>query len=160
MYVVLVTFVSTLVLDLAYVFWRVCFIPFRCVQPFWLFRVEVVPLGSQVYTHWASTGAMSLPSMLDLSVTRISIVVRYSTADGDNRFRRNLSSHSGGYEEFYLLAYNNVWSVESQATFWNKTSSSSAWNRCGDLCWCLAWLILSPENGAYVCSSETSLDFQ
>jgi hypothetical protein len=30
----------------------------------------------------------------------------------------------------------------------------------GSLCWCLTGSFFSPENGTYICSSKTSLDFQ
>jgi hypothetical protein len=35
-------------------------------------------------------------------------------------------SHSGGYENFYLLGYNTVQSIESQPTFRMNTSPSSS----------------------------------
>jgi hypothetical protein len=45
-------------------------------------------------------------------------------------------SHCGGYEEFYLLGYNTMESVESQPIFWR--------NMLPHLCLLLAWVILRP----------------
>jgi hypothetical protein len=36
----------------------------------------------------------------------------------EGKLCRIQSSPSGGYEEFYLLGYNAIYSVESQPTFW------------------------------------------
>jgi hypothetical protein len=38
----------------------------------------------------------------------------------DKYFYHISSFHSGGYEEFYLLGYNTMWSVESQPTLWRN----------------------------------------
>jgi hypothetical protein len=63
-----------------------------------------------------------------------------------------LGSHSGDYEEFYLLGYNDVSSVESQQTFRRNMSPPSSESKnnpskkqaelAACLCWFLAWLIL------------------
>jgi hypothetical protein len=41
--------------------------------------------------------------------------------------RRLWGFPTGGYEEFYLLGYNAVWSVESQLTFRENMSPQSSW---------------------------------
>jgi hypothetical protein len=61
---------------------------------------------------------------------------------------RMWGSHSGGYEQNYLLGYNAVWSVESQPTLRRNISppSSEAKNKQSKI--------------EAICSSETSGDFQ
>jgi hypothetical protein len=41
-------------------------------------------------------------------------------------FRRIWDSHSGGYEKYYLLGYNAVYSVESKPTFRRKINPPSS----------------------------------
>jgi hypothetical protein len=55
-------------------------------------------------------------------------------------------SHSGGYEEFYLLGYDTMQSVETKPTFRRNTFSRLQAEFCLLLasCWFLAWLILRP----------------
>jgi hypothetical protein len=58
-------------------------------------------------------------------------------------------SHSGGYEEYYLLGYNALWSVESQQTSRKNMSASSS---------CLVYsstLMMEATS-----SSEKPVDFQ
>jgi hypothetical protein len=40
-----------------------------------------------------------------------------------------LDSYSGGYEEFYLLAYNVMQPAESQSIFQSKMSTPSSWSK-------------------------------
>jgi hypothetical protein len=40
--------------------------------------------------------------------------------------RRILGSDSSHYEEFFLLGYNAMWSVESQQMFWRNMSPPSS----------------------------------
>jgi hypothetical protein len=49
--------------------------------------------------------------------------------------------HSGGYEEFYLLEYNAMYSVESQLTFQRNMYPPGS-------NWFLSWLIFDPEDGS------------
>jgi hypothetical protein len=68
-------------------------------------------------------------------------------------------SHSGGYEEFYLLGYNAVQSVENQTTFRrNILLSSSEFVLCFLLVSC--WAYSSTLKMEATCSSETSIDFE
>jgi hypothetical protein len=57
-------------------------------------------------------------------------------------------SHSGGYEDLYLLGYNAVYSVEGHSTFRRSISNPSSGPRdsaCHLLSrWHLAWFILQP----------------
>jgi hypothetical protein len=63
-----------------------------------------------------------------------------SQADKSKDFCMKLGSHTGGYEQFYLLGYKAVQSVESQHTFRiNKFPACHLFSS-----WFLSWFILRP----------------
>jgi hypothetical protein len=66
-------------------------------------------------------------------------------------------SYRGGYEEFYLLLYNVVWSFKSQSTFRKNISPLSLLATCFTLIYFLTYS--SILNMELICSPETSVDF-
>jgi hypothetical protein len=68
-------------------------------------------------------------------------------------------SHSGGYEELYLLGYNAVYSVESQPTFRRNMSLSSGLKNIAKQETSMKQ-VASTRKMEAACSSETSVDFQ
>jgi hypothetical protein len=77
-------------------------------------------------------------------------------------------SHSGGYEEYYLLGYNAVQSVEIQPTFRRNISPSFLGSKYKPSLLCLPPAFMLLSFSAYtsnlkkevICSSETSIKFQ
>jgi hypothetical protein len=66
-------------------------------------------------------------------------------------------SHSGGYEELYLLGYKAVWPVENQPTFRRNMSPPSSESKNKQVSCSAYSSILKMEE---TCSSEKSDDFQ
>lgn len=64
-------------------------------------------------------------------------------------------SHSNGYEEFYLLGYNAIHSVESQLMFWRDKSPQSSKNKPSKVWYLfladfLFSLFFDPDDAGYV----------
>jgi hypothetical protein len=70
-------------------------------------------------------------------------------------------SHGGGYEEYYLLGYNAVYTVESQPTFRRNISPLSSGLCLPPAFTLVSWSAYSSTlNLEAICSSETSVNFR